>query len=194
MKGKLLLFTGPMHSKKTLKLIQHALKHSTRKNVRQLILSPTNDTRYEGGMIKSKRGDSLPATKIDPDLSLFDFSSLEGITHLYIDELQFFKHLFEFIERVRNMSIHVIGAGLDTDFLKNIWLEMAPFLEDTFKENDPKVSICYLKSNCTLCHKPNSAEFTARKVSAPILSSGGSLIDPGDDQYFPTCNICWTLP
>lgn len=190
MEGTLTLYTGPMHSKKTLNLIKHVLRYKDKEGVKQLVLSPNIDTRYKGSIIKSKRGEFIPAFKIESDLSVFDFSKLEGITHLYIDELQFFSHLFPFIQRVRRLSIHVIGAGLDTDFLKNIWIEMEPFLSKSFIKNDQNVFIHHLKANCTLCKTTKTAIYTARKL--PMTSD--SIIEPGDAQYYPTCDSCWSLP
>lgn len=190
-KGSGKYYVGPMHAKKTLKLIQDAKKALATPGLKCLAISPTNDTRYSGDFIQSRRGDCLPALKVNPDLSLFDCSLLKDMHTIFIDEMQFFTHLFPFVEAARNKGIHVVGTGLDTNCLRQCWDAMRPFLDPSYLEANDNVTIRYLKSNCTTCKKPKSAIWTARKKSAPTASS---MIDPGNDQYFPLCDSCWKEP
>lgn len=173
------VYMGAMHSEKTKSLIE---RFNEDESPIKLAVSPLLDTRHADGKIHSKAGSSIEAKKIDPNLLLLVPSLPEGLTTLYIDELQFFTNVKAFFIILREKGINVVAAGLDRDYLRQWWPEMASL------HNFDGVKYYRLKARCTPCGEWE-AVFTRR-----IVPCSSSRIDPGDAQYVPTCQSCWAPP
>lgn len=108
--------TGCMYSGKTTEFIE--LVKQLRKDGKQVVaLKPTRDSRYSKHNIVTHNGIQLKGISIDDISEIWDLID-ENTDVIAIDEVQFFEDWDtpKILNDIANKGIHVVVAGLDTDF------------------------------------------------------------------------------
>lgn len=113
--GHIEIITGPMFSGKTEELIRRVKRASIAKQKVQ-IFKPALDTRYSETKIISHSSLSVISTPLKKASEVFEH--LHPTTRVVaFDEVQFFdSKVIEIIEKLADMGLRVICAGLDLDF------------------------------------------------------------------------------
>lgn len=116
--GTLEVYCGPMKSGKTREILYRIDKIKYIENCNFTFIKPRIDTRDED--IKSRFSDitqkCILIDENEPELILEHINS--DLDLLIIDEIQFFSpQITKIVETILKKGIHVIVAGLDTDFL-----------------------------------------------------------------------------
>jgi len=99
---------------------------------------------------------------------------VSNVTHIYINEAQFFPELVYFVKEMLRLQKHVYVYGLDGDFKQEKFgsiLDLIPF-SDTYTK---------LYAECANCR--NRASFSKR------LTINNEQFAP-DDVYIPVCRSC----
>ena len=110
------LYAGPVKSSKTSGLIHRlgVLEHVSGCNFK--VFKPSIDTRSDG--LYTRQGEIVYTATAISEETPRDILNFTGGVHLVvIDEIQFFgKEIVPLIRRLMHGGLHVIAAGLDTDF------------------------------------------------------------------------------
>ncbi len=190
--GKLFVINGPMCSGKSLELLRiiNILTEYAHFNV--LICQPTKNTRDQG-FIKSKILAAGAEARLFKDASeIMDFLKEDATNghpdkYLIIDEAQFVDEgLIPVIDKVLSMGIHVIAAGLPTEFAGRPFGIMPILLSKA--DEDIK-----LTAVCAVCLRWNATKTQRLKkgspvpIDAPIVSVQGAV---SDESYEPRCSAC----
>jgi thymidine kinase len=113
-RGWIEVIVGSMFSGKTEELIRRLRRAEIAKQ-RVEIFKPTVDTRYSASEVVSHNENSIRSTAIDNSSTILLLSG--NIDVIGIDEAQFFdENLVEVCNKLADMGIRVIVAGLDMDF------------------------------------------------------------------------------
>ncbi len=113
-RGWIEIIVGSMFSGKTEELIRRLRRAEIAKQ-RVEIFKPTVDTRYSATDVVSHNENSIRSTAIDNSSTILLLSG--NIDVIGIDEAQFFdENLVEVCNKLADMGIRVIVAGLDMDF------------------------------------------------------------------------------
>lgn len=194
--GKLILFIGPMFSKKTTKLINEIctcadvglsvayINHSIDERVTESSDSAvtTHSSQFRG--LSSK----IKSFKV-PSLSNVDVSNFDVIG---VDESGFFDDLFaNVVNWVENLHKIVFVAGLDGDVFKNP-------IGDTLKLIPYADSIIKLTAHCKPCMiSCDNNHRTLCLIDAPFTvrttNDTKSILVGGSDLYMPVCRRCYQL-
>ena len=167
------IIMGSMYSGKSTELMRrvHRLKSI---GMRCLVINHTADTRVSGNFIQTHDGKTLEAVKTD-DILLVSVRQYDAIA---IDEAQFFTNLNVAVRLMIEKGKHVIVAGLNGDYKREIFgeiLHLIPFADD----------ITYTRAICKKCaHPGRPASFTKR------ISSESSKISV-DSTYIAVCRACY---
>ncbi len=177
------IVTGSMYSGKTTKLIE--LKKDLPDNAQLLIINHSYDDRYtDGSYIVSHDNKKELAVKTSV---LNNVHIQEHITHIFIDEIQFFDNqdVLSFITRMLfENKKNIVAAGLVCDINMNDFKSTVSL----FKYAD---EVFYLKGHCTFCDNNSSCTYV------PGLSKRGGNIDTIDMEklnsynFLPVCKFCW---
>jgi thymidine kinase len=167
------VITGPMFAGKTTTLIERIQSCTENK----IVIKPQKDDRYDGDSIVSHKKESYPAINAIKLMDLVPALEILQIGHVFIDEGHFFPDLYEFVQHHYIQSIHVVIAGLDTDYLAIGFEPMVIPIECSQK-------ITKLRATCIKCKC--FAEYTARYDTddKQRIRVGGS------NTYFPCCKKC----
>jgi thymidine kinase len=165
------VITGPMFAGKTTTLIKRIRECKDNK----IVIKPQRDDRYDGDSIVShKKYPAINAVKL---MDLVHALETLQIPHIFVDEGHFFPDMGEFINHHYVQSVHVVVAGLDTDYL------MQPFepMEIPIRASQ---TVTKLRSTCIKCK--SLAEYTGRYDTddKQRIRVGGS------NTYFPCCKEC----
>jgi thymidine kinase len=113
--GSIEVITGSMFCGKTDELIRRLRRASIARQKVQ-VFKPSIDNRYSIEKVKSHAGsefDALPITSAADILAQLK----ENTTVVAIDEAQFFdQEILSIVQRLADLGVRVIVAGLDTDF------------------------------------------------------------------------------
>lgn len=167
------LYTGPMFSGKSTKLID-----SYKSGGSWVALKPKCDTRYDVSCIVSHEQRRIPAFIIEPN-QLRNFKPDPLVRHILIDEGQFFEDLVEGCLAFVQKGYDVRVAALNGDAHQQPWPSVSKLLPYVDK-------IKHFSSRCCECHAP--AAFTILNDPATKLGAGNILIG-GKDVYAPACRI-----
>jgi thymidine kinase len=116
--GSLEVYCGPMKSGKTREILYKIDKIKYIENCNFLFIKPKIDTR--DNIIKSRFSEITEDCKIIDETNPNSILNLinSDLDLLIIDEIQFFSNeIVQVIETILKKGIHVVVAGLDTDFL-----------------------------------------------------------------------------
>lgn len=189
---------GPVASGKTIDLILRANQLQTIEGSSHVfIFKPSIDTRFSKNVVKSASGLEIRIThRISPadDLTNIDFS---GVTHVFVDEVQFFtvSQIRQLREISLSQNVEVHCYGLLNDFKTVIFEASKHLLElcDDFKQ---------MKTYCFMC-KPTSAtstpglashnlKITRQENGIKSVVDGESICIGGIDTFLPVCFDCYS--
>jgi thymidine kinase len=174
-RGWIEVIVGSMFSGKTEELIRRLRRAEIAKQ-RVEIFKPTIDTRYSSTDVVSHDENTIRSTAIDNSSTILLLSG--NIDVIGIDEAQFFdENLVEVCNKLADMGIRVIVAGLDMDF------RGAPF------GPMPGLMACaeYVTKVHAVCMRcGHIAHFSHRLADAEKLVMLGEK-----DSYEPLCRECF---
>lgn len=182
--GEIVLFVGPMFSGKTDELIRRFINVSANQRFRPLCIGHTIDhTKADRGRVSSRTGASIPAEFVQSVNPRFRARLLrDKITHLFIDEGQFFmppdeesETLAEFAVKLAKEGINVYISTLKADSQGKPWLVTSELVACSS-------SIFSYEAWCDLCsHAAHHTQASSDKKGR---------VDP-DAQYTPRCTLCF---
>jgi thymidine kinase len=180
------IIMGPMFSGKTEMLIEiynkefnniQTLSEIFQDNQEIIAFNYYKDTRYGDNIISSHNGKKIPSINIQTLSEIFQNDKFEKLTHIFINEAQFFPDLkITIIKLVEQHNKHVVICGLDSDYKREkfgqIW-ELIPYADKLTK----------LYGKCNNCD--NKSLFTHR-ISCEKLQEV-----VGNNNYIPLCRSCY---
>ena len=174
--GRLVIYTGPMKSGKTTKLIEQ-YKKTLEKNPKTYMFKPKIDTRWSSvRVIDRNNNDQILASLLDNIDMLWYFKDM--YKNFFIDEFQFLDGNISTIKNLLDLGKNIWVSGL------NLTAEKKPFglMGDLMCLAD---TIYILKGNCDYCGKQNKGIYT--------FYEGGKNTDiiVGDDNYKCVCSKCY---
>ncbi len=174
-RGLIEVIVGSMFSGKTEELIRRLRRAEIAKQHVE-IFKPTVDTRYSASEVVSHNENSIRSTAIDNSSTILLLSG--NIDVIGIDEAQLFdENLVEVCNKLANMGIRVIVAGLDMDFRGEPFGPMPGLM--ACAEFVTKVHAV-----CMRCG--HVAQFSHR------LSDDGKIVMLGEkESYEPLCRECF---
>lgn len=188
--GDVILYTGPMCSGKTLRLLtEYSIsRRSGEKKI--LLIGPCISRDQSSGRISARDGISVKAEFVaNLDELLVRRLKSSGIKKLFIDEAQFFDNLAPFCDRVsQELGLCVFVSALDTKWNREEWpavQELKPYCRE----------IVMCRSRCNSCHKV--ACWSQRILEAQTPFSSASSSSTEDIQvhaiYEPRCDKCFQV-
>lgn len=176
--GKLVIYTGPMKSGKTTKLIEkynQVIQHSDS----VVLLKPFIDNRFSNNSVVNRdRNYEIPAINIE---NLNDLMSI-GLMYenIFIDEFQFLSGNISIINKLLDSGCNIYISGL------NLTAERKPFglMGDLLCLAD---TVHILRGNCDYCGKINKGVYT--------LYDGQKNQDilVGENNYKCVCSKCYSV-
>lgn len=165
MKSEVVVIHGPMFAGKTTHLLKLYDFYSQNESTRCILVKPSIDTRYDPVSVSTHTGTKRPATVVDDLKSLV---MLDQVTHVFIDEAQFFSNLDCFLDYCQSIgSIQgVFFAGLMFDCKQHYFGDLHSIATRSRE--------IILESTCSKCrsqhgiHTVQSQEFgqDTRRISA----------------------------
>lgn len=186
------IYLGPMFSGKSTKLIDtykiycnsnsnsNSITHSNlsieKPPYSSLVINHTFDNRYGCNEIATHDLRKIPCISLNILNDIFKYVDINNITHIFIDEAQFFKDLYPItIDLLTKYKKTIYLAGLDGDY------KQEPFVESNLLGLIPyATTVCKLTAKCYKCN--NSAQFTKR-----LNSSNEKILVGGSNDYQPVC-------
>ncbi len=163
---------GCMFSGKTEELIR-VLKRATIAKQRILVFKHSSDIRYSDESICSHSGVKIPSILIQKTAEIFNYN-LDNIDVVGIDEAQFFTdEIIGDVEKILEMGIRVVIAGLDMDFRKRPFGKMPELLAMANK-------VTKLSAICSVCAE--DAQYTQR-----LFPSDETVFVGAIESYEPRC-------
>jgi thymidine kinase len=174
-KGVVEVICGSMFSGKTEELIRR-LKRAKFAKQNVEIFKPQIDTRYSEEDVVSHDSNAIRCTPVTSSGNILLMSAEVDVVG--IDEAQFFdNNLPEVCNKLADMGIRVIVAGLDMDFKGNPFGPMSQLM--AIAEHVTKVHAI-----CVKCG--NLAQYSHRTIKAEKLVVLGET-----DSYEPLCRSCF---
>lgn len=174
-RGRIEVICGSMFSGKTEELIRR-LRRAQFARQKIEIYKPTVDTRYSVEKVVSHDRNSISSTVVkssDEILPLLGDTEVVGI-----DEAQFFDEgIVKVCDRMADMGIRVIVAGLDMDF------EGKPF--------GPMPALCAIAEEVTKVHAICVRCGDLAYVSHRIVSDKQQVLLGEKGEYEPLCRHCY---
>ena len=173
--SKLVVYTGPMKSGKSTKLIEQYKKVSS-KNNKTWIFKPKLDDRWSNVKVTDRNGNQELCTLLDDIDMLWYFKDM--YKNFFIDEFQFLTGNISTIKNLLDCGKNIWVSGL------NLTAEKKPFglMGDLMCFAN---TVYILKGNCDLCGKQNGGIYT--------FYDGVKNTDiiVGDDNYKCVCSKCY---
>ena len=172
--NKLTVFTGPMKSGKTEKLLCIYNNYKLQfKNV--LLFKPYIDNRFSNTEVKSRNGKSEECYNINCLKDIINNYNLSNIDAIFIDEFQFIKGTMRQLKSILN-NCDLFISGLDkTSELKNFKI--------ITKTINIANTVVYLTGDCDICGKPSHYSYYKGHKTGDILI--------GDGDYLSVCKQCY---
>jgi thymidine kinase len=183
--GSLEVYCGPMKSGKTREILYKIDKIKYIENCNYIFIKPNVDTRDR--YIKSRFSEIKENCEIIDEKTpnkILEHISLD-LDLLIIDEIQFFSpEIVKVIETILKKGIHVIVAGLDTDFLGNGFGQV-PQLMTLATKVHKLTGICeYPRCSNSSIRTQRLINGTPAKRTSPLISIEGE-----DNTYESRCLI-----
>lgn len=174
-RGHIEVICGSMFSGKTEELIRR-LRRAQFARQKIVIFKPSVDTRYSKEKVVSHDKNSISSTLVKNSADIFP---LLGDTEVVgIDEAQFFDDgIIDVCDRMADMGLRVIVAGLDMDF------EGYPF--------GPMPSLCAIAEEVTKVHAICVRCGDLAYVSHRIVSDKQQVLLGEKGEYEPLCRHCY---
>jgi thymidine kinase len=176
--GYLNLIIGPMFSGKSTKLIEYIRKTKNDDN-NIIVIKPSIDTRYGvSNEICTHNADKESCIMVEVDKldSIFEIESFNSVTHVFIEEAQFFKNLYNIVETLTvkyNKKVYV--AGLNGDSNREIFGEIYKLLP--IADN-----IEFIKAICSQCNDQTAGIYSKR-----FSQNKSQVYVSGANEYQPVC-------
>jgi len=170
------VFTGPMKSGKTTKLINKYIDLSENTKYKCMMFKPLIDNRFSETEVVSREGNKIMSININTIYDLLPYKDLTDI--FFIDEFQFIEGqdiymiLNSFIDSGKKFYI----AGLNLTSERKPFNSMAQIL--ALADN-----VEYLKAKCDKCGKPAIYTYCKNRKDSDILI--------GNDEYLSLCHNCY---
>jgi thymidine kinase len=183
----IVLVDGPMFAGKSTHLLavyQQALA-TLREDERLLVIKHAIDKRYVGSQLVTShtRQNTMPAVAVQRLSECRRYMEPGKRYWLLIDEGHFFPKLVRDALRLQEQGHSLVIAALDYDSERRPWEEIA------LLSAQPRVHTMSLRSTCTSCQRPNSAQYTRR-----IVNDATERVQVGGSEcYQPCCADCWPL-
>jgi thymidine kinase len=178
---------GTVGSSKTLELLRVAYNYTQQgKNV--ILIKPKIDTRFGENIIKTRIGLSQEAniitenhTDIKEEVIKYINNKNENISCILVDEVNFMskKNILSLRDTVTSLGIPVIGYGIKTDYMGELFEGSAYMLSlaDTIEE---------IKITCQYCN--SKAIMNLKLHEGKPVKSGSKDPDLGcEEKYVPVC-------
>lgn len=186
--GFLEIIAGPMFSGKTSKLLE-IYKQCIYCNISVTVINHSEDTRYHESMLSTHDKNMIPCIQTSNLSEIWNYTDSNKWTALQtqvfnsqvilINEAQFFDDLYVCVYSMLEKNKHVYIAGLDGDFERNKFGQVADL-----------ISLCdnyiKLKSLCSICKNGTKGIFSLRITGDKTQKIIGS------DNYIPVCRKCYT--
>lgn len=183
--GQIEVICGSMFSGKSEELIRQVRRFIFGK-ITVHVFKPAMDDRYADEAIVSHNGTSVFAHPIDQSRDILGMVG-KDTEIVAIDEAQFFDNgLVEVTQALANKGIHVLLAGLDTDFRGEPFGPMPDLLaiSNTVKK---------LSAICPICQMPSSR--TQRLIDGkPALYDDPIILLGANESYEPRCRKHHEVP
>jgi thymidine kinase len=174
-KGSIEVICGSMFSGKTEELLRR-LKRAKIAKQRVEIFKPTIDTRYSDVEVVSHDNNSILSTPVDSSGNILLLAGEVDVVG--IDEAQFFDEgIVEVCNRLANMGLRVIVAGLDMDYRGMPFGPMPALMaiaDDVSKEH----------AVCVRCGNPGY-------VSHRLVAGEKQVLLGEKNEYEPICRHCF---
>lgn len=173
----LTIISGPMFAGKTTRLLKEI--RAVPKDKTYIVYKPSIDTRYGVDVCVTHDGDHVPATNIDAKHPDFSQGIADGVSVIFLDELNFFtgETLYPEIQKVMAHGISVVGSGLLLDAMKR------PFgaTHDLLPYADAHIELFAVCDGCN-----GKAMHSYRKIKDKHQFLLGA-----DEAYGACCEVCW---
>ncbi|HET9571511.1 MAG TPA: thymidine kinase [Bacteroidales bacterium] len=174
-RGRIEVICGSMFSGKTEELIRR-LKRATIAQQRVEIFKPSIDVRYSVEEVVSHDSNSVVSTPVDTSETILLMTG--DVDVVGIDEAQFFdSNLPHVCNKLADMGIRVIVAGLDMDYLGK------PF--------GPMPALCSIAEDVTKVHAICLKCGSLAQYSHRLVSGNKQVLLGEKDEYVPLCRSCY---
>jgi thymidine kinase len=173
--GTIEVIAGSMFSGKTEELIRR-LRRAKFARQKVEIFKPVVDTRFSLEEVVSHDENSIPSTPVENSANILLLAG--NVDVVAVDEAQFFdKGLVEVCQKLADMGIRVIVAGLDMDFKGKPFGPMP----------DLMAIANYVSKVHAICVRCGSvAQFSHR-----LVSNDKQVLLGEKSEYEPLCRICY---
>ena len=181
-KGAIEVICGNMYSDKSSTLIRRLKRFAYAKKTVK-VFKPKLDNRYSEDKIVTHEGIEFDAITVKEPKEIMNIilSNMEKFPDVVaIDEIQFFnEEIIDIVEKLANMGMYVIVAGLDQDFRGQPFRVVADLLARA-------EHITKLSSVCVVCGRP--ATKSQRLVNGkPASLDEPTIVVGGVESYEPRC-------
>lgn len=176
---ELILYTGPMFSSKTTRLLMEAdTRQYRKKNI--ISFKSRMDDRYSNvGEIVTHNFNKLPAFLVDTGSDIIDkVSEHEEVDCVIVDELFLIEGGADACVKLFKKGYNVIVASIDLSFTGEPFKEVKdimPFCTEIIK----------CKAVCSICQK--DAQYTDKKTQQSLSNSNVQIQVGGSELYEPRC-------
>lgn len=173
--GTIEVIAGSMFSGKTEELIRR-LRRAKFARQKVEIFKPVMDTRYSMEEVVSHDENSIPSSPVENSATILLLAG--NVDVVAIDEAQFFdKGLVEVCQKLADMGIRVIVAGLDMDF------KGKPF--------GPMPDLMAIANYVSKVHAICVGCGSVAQFSHRLVSSDKQVMLGEQSEYEPLCRICY---
>jgi thymidine kinase len=173
---EMILYTGPMFSSKTTRLLMQADKRQYQKQNILAFKSRLDDRYSSMGEIVTHNFNKIPAILVDRGEEIIDHvQKSKDIDCVIVDELFLIEGSAETCIELFKKGYNVIIASIDLSFAGEAFDEVTKIMPYCTK-------IVKCKAVCTLCQK--DARYTFRKAS-----DTSEILVGGKDIYEPRCQL-----
>lgn len=173
--GTIEVIAGSMFSGKTEELIRR-LRRAKFARQKVEIFKPAMDTRYSEAEVVSHDENSIPSSPVENSANILLLTG--NVDVVAIDEAQFFdKGLVEVCQKLADMGIRVIVAGLDMDF------KGKPF--------GPMPDLMAIANYVSKVHAICVGCGSVAQFSHRLVSNDKQVLLGEQSEYEPLCRICY---
>lgn len=173
--GTIEVIAGSMFSGKTEELIRR-LRRAKFARQKVEIFKPVMDTRYSMEEVVSHDENSIPSSPVENSATILLLAG--NVDVVAIDEAQFFdKGLVEVCQKLADMGIRVIVAGLDMDF------KGKPF--------GPMPDLMAIANYVSKVHAICVGCGSVAQFSHRLVSNDKQVLLGEQSEYEPLCRICY---
>lgn len=173
--GTIEVIAGSMFSGKTEELIRR-LRRAKFARQKVEIFKPAMDTRYSEAEVVSHDENSIPSSPVENSANILLLAG--NVDVVAIDEAQFFdKGLVEVCQKLADMGIRVIVAGLDMDF------KGKPF--------GPMPDLMAIANYVSKVHAICVGCGSVAQFSHRLVSNDKQVLLGEQAEYEPLCRICY---